>query len=513
MSNSATSTALATSNGSGSTFTQQGSLDWAGIDTLTVAFGQAMFLRLPIGPYGEKVLAEYMGRLTAKPCAANLIWFGVGVRHILRELVQTSQGCSLVALCAALTEAHSISVSALVIYEIAKESGGPQALAPSLEQWEALIRVAASVFNGTTFGLRISQIAKFGTPHQGKSIKTLQVLTLPILPNFYYRLVRSSMEPYRAFRSKEAVAVVGSPHGRTSFLASGCLHEMPMVTSFTPTTMPKRPSQKSRSVFWQIKILDECFAQRMNWSMGSDLLFSPGRLEWETMFSDMFGTQFKVLMKRKNGTTSPLRPFMRREGAEDRTPLLLRQYMRRKETEDRSPSEDEFLSEDQIFSRLLAIAIIIIVKKGLPDVQNGSASRYLLRASENIPELRQCSEQTLFAITDFMTLYSPEERILGCPAESDSPVPQSLVLGFYDYLDRLCGRCSCQDHQKSLTETGKVSRFCLTQLAIMIFQMISLFDRVVVDTPLRPSVYGLHHLYDTSGFTRKDCIQMLSSTE
>lgn len=148
MSNSSNSNALVASDRSGSSFSQQGSLDWvalgrtqysasiavlgrlakAGIDTLTVAFGQAMCLKLPIGPHGEKVLAESMGTLTAKSFAGDLIWFGIGVRHILRELVQTSQGCSLVALCAALTEAHSIPVSALVLYEIAKECGGPQSL-------------------------------------------------------------------------------------------------------------------------------------------------------------------------------------------------------------------------------------------------------------------------------------------------------------------------------------------------------------------------------------------------
>ena len=55
------------------------------------------------------------------------------------------QGCSLIALCGALTKGHAIPVSALVLYEIVKECGSPRKLAPSLEQWEALVRVAASV--------------------------------------------------------------------------------------------------------------------------------------------------------------------------------------------------------------------------------------------------------------------------------------------------------------------------------------------------------------------------------
>lgn len=142
------------SQGTGTSFAQQGSLDWvalgnmqysasiavlgrlakAGIDSLTVAFGQAMCTKLPIGSHGEKVLAGAMSTLTAKSCASDLLWFGTGVRHVLRELVQTSQGCSLVALCAALTEGHSITVTALILYDIAKQVGGPQELQPSLEQ-------------------------------------------------------------------------------------------------------------------------------------------------------------------------------------------------------------------------------------------------------------------------------------------------------------------------------------------------------------------------------------------
>ncbi|KAJ8110875.1 hypothetical protein OPT61_g6393 [Boeremia exigua] len=92
-----------------------------------------MCIRLPIGAHGERVLTQAMSTLAAKSCAADLLWFGTGVRQILRELVQTSQGCSLVALCAALTEGHSIAVSALVLYDIAKQTGGPQELQPSLE--------------------------------------------------------------------------------------------------------------------------------------------------------------------------------------------------------------------------------------------------------------------------------------------------------------------------------------------------------------------------------------------
>lgn len=169
-------------NNGNPSFAQQGTVDWvglsqmqfsasiavlgrlasAGIDSLTVAFGQAMCSRIPLGAHGEKVLRDAMKGLVSLSTFGDVIWFGVGIRHLLRDLVQTSQGSALVALCGALTEGYSRAGSALVLYEVAKLCGGPKDLLPSFAQWEALIKVAASVFNNTTLGLRMGQISRLG---------------------------------------------------------------------------------------------------------------------------------------------------------------------------------------------------------------------------------------------------------------------------------------------------------------------------------------------------------------
>lgn len=159
-------------------FTTKGSVDWtalgrmqisgsieilarlsaAGVEPLTVAVGQAMCSRIPLGVHGEKVLMEAMEKLTAFSSFGDLIWFGVGVRHILRTLVQTSQGASLVALCAALAEGHSIPMAALMMFEMSKVLGSPDDLRPSFAQWEALVKVCSSVFTVTTVGVRLQQL-------------------------------------------------------------------------------------------------------------------------------------------------------------------------------------------------------------------------------------------------------------------------------------------------------------------------------------------------------------------
>ncbi|KAJ4303272.1 hypothetical protein N0V90_002165 [Kalmusia sp. IMI 367209] len=358
--------------------------------------GELTDIGLPIGPNGEKVLAEAMSRLTAKSYAADLLWFGVGVRHIVRELVQTSQGCSLVALCAALTEAHSIPVSALVIYEIAKECGGPQELAPSLEQWEALIRVSASVFNGTTFGLRISQIAKVGMQEHERTKARLQYshptdvakLLLSIGQIVHGTLQSVSVQGGCCCSWIAAWAdfvlglkvLVRDAHGNIVYANYNVEETLAHINiDFEDDEVSKRMLcvQSSHLLRSGSDFIQQCFGEERG--RDSDHFFAFGRVQWETMLSDVFGTRFDALVRWKDSTTSPLRPFLQREAA-----------MNQDSSVDRDLPEDEFLSEDQIFARLLAIVIIIIVTHDIPDPHNGSASRYFLRACEKVPELRQC---------------------------------------------------------------------------------------------------------------------------
>ena len=139
-----------------------GRLAAAGIESLTVAVGQVLCNRIPIGAHGEKVLMESMGKLNSFSAFGDVVWFGIGVRHVLRSLVHTSQGASCVALCAALAECNSRESSALILYEMAKRSGSPHDLSPSTSQWAALIKTCSSIFAPSTFGIRVQQLLRLG---------------------------------------------------------------------------------------------------------------------------------------------------------------------------------------------------------------------------------------------------------------------------------------------------------------------------------------------------------------
>ncbi|MCJ1439383.1 hypothetical protein MMC27_008777 [Xylographa pallens] len=161
-------------------FAQQGTIDWtalsrtsfsaslavlgrlsgAGLEPLTVAIVQAMCINIPIGIHGEERLQESISTLKAFSSFGDVIWFGVGVRHVLRTLVQTSEGASGVALAACLSEGHSPQYSARVFYDLAKLMKSPTELTPSFVQWENYVRACSGIFGNSNFGLKVSQMTR-----------------------------------------------------------------------------------------------------------------------------------------------------------------------------------------------------------------------------------------------------------------------------------------------------------------------------------------------------------------
>ncbi|KAI4131441.1 MAG: hypothetical protein LQ347_002980 [Umbilicaria vellea] len=159
-------------------FNQQGTIEWtnianftvtssvallsrlasAGLEPLTLAVGQAVCSPLSLGPIGERRLQESLNSLKSFSSFGDVIWFGLGVRHALRTLVQTAQGASCVALTASLAEVHSVDVAALVLYNLTKIQNAPVELSPSFAQWQALAKTCASVFKTSSFSLRVQTL-------------------------------------------------------------------------------------------------------------------------------------------------------------------------------------------------------------------------------------------------------------------------------------------------------------------------------------------------------------------
>jgi hypothetical protein len=131
--------AIIPSGGSFSNFAQQGSVDWvalsgstlsfsievlsrfskAGVEMATVAIGQTIFSRFRLRPDGKKRFLDSIAKLKAFSSYGNVLWFGFGVKHIVRLLSETEQGATCAAVCSCLSVSYDPLFGSKVIKALA----------------------------------------------------------------------------------------------------------------------------------------------------------------------------------------------------------------------------------------------------------------------------------------------------------------------------------------------------------------------------------------------------------
>jgi hypothetical protein len=175
------SNALAgTSQSAGSGFAQQGSVDWvslsnstlnfsvdtlarfsrAGVEILTVTVGQAIFSELWVPPEGQKRLTDAIAKLKAFSSYSDALWFGFGIKHIVRVLCETEQGASCTAICACLSVSYDPLFASQVLKALTDQYLAPGALKPALSQWGALLNVCAGIVGGSQFPLLVEGFSR-----------------------------------------------------------------------------------------------------------------------------------------------------------------------------------------------------------------------------------------------------------------------------------------------------------------------------------------------------------------
>ena len=386
----------------GSGFAQQGTVDWvslgqtqfsasiavlgrlssAGVEPLTVAVGQAICSSIPLGIHGEKFLAEAMSRLRACSSFGDVIWFGVGVRHILRILVQTSQGASLVALCSGLSEGHNVSTSALVLYEMAKRFGSPQDLSPSFKQWEAFVKVCSSVFSQSTLGLRIHQLLKLGgyvgangtegVGHPQDMAEVLLAVGRVATGSLKEISIRggSGCSWVAAFADQVLglKVAVRSDEGAmlwTNF--DGSIDQGHISLQFCSNEPTEAISCVGRIFYVRHgdEFIRQCFLGLGNFGFGPSMPFQGGRIQWDSMFSEAFGEDFKDLIN---------------FSVEDSDPL---------------PGSGTLAAPADNFARLFLIGAAFYVFHTSEACRYRDITEFVLSAMSSIPELRQCKHRLL----------------------------------------------------------------------------------------------------------------------
>lgn len=170
---------------------QQGSIDWSrlsssfvrlsvdflvrlsncGVEGVTVHAAQAVLSKMKLSSEGEKRVLEAVAHLPAFSSINKVLWFGFGIKHIIRHMVETDQGLNCVALCAALQEMYSTVDSAKIMRELLVLSGAPIDMTPSLKQWITLVELCGGALTSTDFGTLVHRISKEFLPQDGPALR------------------------------------------------------------------------------------------------------------------------------------------------------------------------------------------------------------------------------------------------------------------------------------------------------------------------------------------------------
>ncbi|OAL43154.1 hypothetical protein IQ07DRAFT_524896, partial [Pyrenochaeta sp. DS3sAY3a] len=161
-------------------FTQQGSVDWvalsrgtlgftvqgisrlsqAGIEALTVIATRGIFSQVRLGTLGQSRIEQAIKSVEVFPSMNKALWFGFGIKHIVRNLSETAEGLACVGICSCLTEEFSTSVSAQIMAQLFLLYKPPEDLTPALGQWTALIKACQGVVSTSEFGLALSKLSR-----------------------------------------------------------------------------------------------------------------------------------------------------------------------------------------------------------------------------------------------------------------------------------------------------------------------------------------------------------------
>ena len=134
----------------------------------TAMYAQVVLGTFQLSTKGETRLNEALGKLKSFGSAGDLMYFGFGVKHIVRTLAESREGMTTVAICAAMAEIHGSWMSAFIVQEYAKlySAGAPGNLVPSYRQWEALVKSCSGVLSQSPFGL-VFEFFKRLNPQRG----------------------------------------------------------------------------------------------------------------------------------------------------------------------------------------------------------------------------------------------------------------------------------------------------------------------------------------------------------
>ncbi|MCJ1251543.1 hypothetical protein MMC30_008778 [Trapelia coarctata] len=314
---------------------QQGSIDWVrligssvsfsveflvrlsngGVETLTVCAAEAVLSRLRLGPHGELRLQEAVAQLKAFSSFNKALWFGFGVKHVIRQLAESSEGLNCIAVCAALVEAYSPLDSAKILREMLLINNAPDRLTPSLRQWICLVEMCAGALASTDFGVTVHNITRLCLTDGTSSLRIRsEPAAIAQALNSIIMVSNGSLDRVQLLG--------GADCGWIAAFSSWLLDVLVEVRDVSGQTLYRSGPEDTRRVedakvlviygdpsITELQIMKRCFVipggqllVRDNLQQGirqealDGDLFSYGRVSWSSLLKDTFGKPMRDLI-------------------------------------------------------------------------------------------------------------------------------------------------------------------------------------------------------------------------
>ena len=171
----------------GGNFQQSGQLDWVSLSKSTFTFGLDVLVRLSkaeldpatmaigliacnrfvIKAEAQKRIYDALSNLKSFSSYGKLVWFGFGVKPIIKDLAETEHGMACVALCACMSISYDSFYVAEVLREFCKLREAPPDIIPSIHQWKVLVHICAGSVSNSKFPILLEGLIRLVLPRAG----------------------------------------------------------------------------------------------------------------------------------------------------------------------------------------------------------------------------------------------------------------------------------------------------------------------------------------------------------
>ena len=481
------------SSGAGNAaFAQQGTVDWtalsrssftfsvevmsrfskAGVEMITCAMGQALCSQFNVPPEGQQRVTDAISKLKAYSSYGQVLWFGFGVKHIVRSLCETKQGATCAALCACLRVSYSTEISARVLSVLCDQLLPSDGLSPALPQWAALIDVCSGALSPSKFPVMVDGFYRLAFTDRQRHSQCHKSTTADALARALAELSKVSNGSVSSITFEGGydcgwVAAVAEwllcLRVKVLTEEGNCLYHQgssqndasaQVIIIFSTHTDDHELAETTK-----LEVVNRTFHLPYNGistlltrSGDRGEVFGMGRSRWSTILEDTFGSAFKVLL---SPNVIEIFTKLLQSGVKARSPARI--------------------------TPLLSIDQSELVHPWMRSFRpNASGERaFFLAIADRLPEL-----------TPLLDALEHLERSVGGAAGPDKNQLWNACG---------CGDCGRGQHQDSthpnLTLVTGVD-ICLYDLGMTLINLIWLLAHIDVDETLQPASTGLLMLYE-----------------